>query len=137
MTPEEAGVSTPRRPDLVIFDCDGVLVDSQVVQCRVDAAELTRLGFPVTAEELSRRFTGTATKDVQAYVEAALGRPLPEDFEAVRDGLVDAAYLTELQAVAGVAEVLEEIGLAVCVASNAQTRAPQARTGAHRAVAVL
>jgi beta-phosphoglucomutase-like phosphatase (HAD superfamily) len=106
--------------DLVIFDSDGVLIDSQVIQCRIDAAELTRLGFPVTAEELAQQFIGTATKDMKAHVETTLGRPLPNNFEATRDRLVDAAYRTELQAVAGVAEVLGRIGLPVCVASNAQ-----------------
>ncbi|WP_158932683.1 HAD family phosphatase [Acidisphaera sp. S103] len=113
-------MSSQRLPGLVIFDCDGVLIDSQVIQCRIDAAELTRLGFQVSAEELAQQFIGTATKDIQAHVEAALGRPLPDDFEATRDRLVDAAYQTELQAVAGVADVLSRIGLPVCVASNAQ-----------------
>ena len=109
-----------KTPALVIFDCDGVLIDSQVIQCRIDAVELTRLGFTVTAEELARQFIGTATKDVQAHVETKLGRPLPSDFEVTRDRLVDAAYKTELRAVAGVAELLGRIGLPVCVASNAQ-----------------
>jgi HAD superfamily hydrolase (TIGR01509 family) len=113
-------VPRQQRPDLIIFDCDGVLIDSQVIQCRVDAAELSRLGFRVTPEELARQFIGTATKDMQAHVEAVLGRSLPGDFEATRDRLVDAAYQTELQAVAGVADVLSRIGLPVCVASNAQ-----------------
>lgn len=113
-------MSGRKKPDLVIFDCDGVLIDSQVIQCRIDAAELTRLGFPVTAGELAQQFIGTATKDIQAHVEAALGRSFPDDFEETRDRLVDAAYRTELRAVAGVAEVLNEIGLPICVASNAQ-----------------
>ena len=108
-------------PELIIFDCDGVLIDSQVLQCQVDAAELTRLGYPVTADELGRRFTGVATKDVQAHVEHILGRALPADFEEVRDRLVDAAYRSELQAIAGIWEVVAEIGLPACVASNAQT----------------
>jgi beta-phosphoglucomutase-like phosphatase (HAD superfamily) len=74
----------------------------------------------VTADELARQFIGTATRDMQAHVEAALGRPLPDDFETTRDRLVDAAYLTELRAVAGVPEMLSGIGLPICVASNAQ-----------------
>lgn len=55
------------------------------------------------AEELAQQFIGTLTKDTRAHVEAALGRPLPDDFEATRDRLVLAAYQTELQAVAGIA----------------------------------
>lgn len=113
-------MSGHKEPALVIFDCDGVLIDSQVIQCRIDAAELTRLGFPVTAEELARRFIGTATKDMQFQIETTLGRSLPNDFETTRDCLVDAAYRTELKAVKGVVEVLGRINLPLCVASNAQ-----------------
>ena len=58
--PEAAGTG------LVIFDCDGVLIDSQVIQARVDAAELTRLGYPLTAEEAGERFLGVATTEMQA-----------------------------------------------------------------------
>ena len=107
--------------ELIIFDCDGVLIDSQVLQCQVDAAELTRLGYPITADELGRQFIGVATKDVQAHVERVLGRALPADFEEVRDRLVDAAYRSELKAIAGIREAVAEIGLPACVASNAQT----------------
>ncbi|ALN71450.1 HAD family phosphatase [Aureimonas sp. AU20] len=113
-------LSSPKTFDLVIFDCDGVLIDSQAIQNRVDAAELSRLGFEATADDLAHRFLGMTTKDVQAYVERALGRPLPEDFEAARDRLVEAAYRTELRAMAGIADLLAEFELPFCVASNAR-----------------
>jgi HAD superfamily hydrolase (TIGR01509 family) len=109
------------RPDLLIFDCDGVLIDSQVIQCRIDAAEFTRLGYPVTADELARRFIGVATKEMQTQVEQVLGRNFPLGFEDERDRLVDAAYRSELKAIAGVREAVVEIGIPACVASNAQT----------------
>ncbi len=109
------------RPALVIFDCDGVLIDSQVIQARVDAAELTRLGHSITAEEAGARFLGVTTAAMQAEVERVLGRTLPTDFEATRDQLVDAAYRHELRAVAGVEAAVTALGLPCCVASNAQT----------------
>jgi HAD superfamily hydrolase (TIGR01509 family) len=111
-----------RRPRLLIFDCDGVLINSQVIQCRIDAAVLAQLGYPTTAEELGRKFIGVATKDMEAYVERAIGQTLPANFEEERDRLVDAAYRLELQAMAGVREAILKIGIPSCVASNAQTK---------------
>jgi beta-phosphoglucomutase-like phosphatase (HAD superfamily) len=114
-------VRTSQRPGLLIFDCDGVLIDSQNIQCEVDAAELTRLGYPITDEELARQFCGVATKDVRTLVERTLGRALPADFESNRDSLVDAVYQRELKAVPGIRETMAEVDLPACVASNAQT----------------
>ena len=112
---------TLRRPDLLIFDCDGVLIDSQAIQCRVDAAVLTRLGYAITAEDVGRKFIGVSTQAMVRHVEGLLGRPLPITFEAERDRLVDAAYRRELKAVEGVGAAIAALGLRVCVASNAQT----------------
>jgi HAD superfamily hydrolase (TIGR01509 family) len=109
------------RPDLLIFDCDGVLIDSQHIQCRIDAAEFSRLGYPVTADELLRQFNGFTTKDVQAHVERVLGRSLPPDFGDRRVRLVNAAYQAELKVIRGVPEMLANIGLPFCVASNGRT----------------
>jgi HAD superfamily hydrolase (TIGR01509 family) len=109
------------RPDLLIFDCDGVLIDSQHIQCRIDAAEFSRLGYSVTADELLRQFTGFTTKDMQAHVERVLGRSLSPDFGDQRVRLIDAAYQAELKIIPGVREMLAEIGLPSCVASNGRT----------------
>lgn len=109
------------KPDLIIFDCDGVLIDSQVIQARVDAAALTFHGYAITAEELGERFVGVATAQMQVEVERALGRALPVDFQTTRDRLVDVAYRRELRAIAGVEAAIEALGLPSCVASNAQT----------------
>jgi HAD superfamily hydrolase (TIGR01509 family) len=66
---------------LVIFDCDGVLVDSEVIACRIEAEELTKIGFPVSLEEDIRLFAGKSHKTVAEIVERQMGRPLPEGFE--------------------------------------------------------
>jgi beta-phosphoglucomutase-like phosphatase (HAD superfamily) len=110
-----------RQPSLLIFDCDGVLIDSQAIQCHVDAAELTRYGYPISPEALGRRFFGVATKQMQAEIERELGRTLPANFEARRNDLVEAAYRQKLKEISGVRESLEKIDLPVCVASNAAT----------------
>ena len=52
------------QPDLVIFDCDGVLVDSEVIAARVDAELITRAGFPIEAEEVAERFAGLTFHDI-------------------------------------------------------------------------
>jgi beta-phosphoglucomutase-like phosphatase (HAD superfamily) len=66
--------------DLVIFDCDGVLVDSEVISCRAHAETLTRHGYPITAEQVLERFLGRSMRQATLEVEAELGRSLPDDF---------------------------------------------------------
>ena len=73
---------------LVIFDCDGVLVDSELVANRVTAEVITRNGWPITAEEAERRFIGLKLEAMVPLVEAELGRPLPSDWVAEVTGLL-------------------------------------------------
>jgi beta-phosphoglucomutase-like phosphatase (HAD superfamily) len=60
--------------DLVIFDCDGVLVDSEVISCRAYAEVLTRHGYPITSQQVFDRFLGRSTRQANHEVEAELGR---------------------------------------------------------------
>jgi len=66
---------------LIIFDCDGVLVDSEVVSCRAHAATLTRHGYPITADQVLDRFLGVSDREARLIVEDEIGRKLPHDFE--------------------------------------------------------
>ncbi len=66
--------------DLVIFDCDGVLVDSEPISNRLLAEALTAIGVPTTAEQSMERYMGGSLAAVLADVEARLGRPAPDDF---------------------------------------------------------
>ena len=59
-----------RRTELVIFDCDGVLVDSELIGCRVEAEELTRLGLDITAGQILERFTGATAAETFRTLEA-------------------------------------------------------------------
>jgi HAD superfamily hydrolase (TIGR01509 family) len=111
-------MSTARADALVIFDCDGVLVDSEVVAARVLARELAAIGIPRTAEECIVRYTGISMPSMVACIEAELGRRLPADF-AERVRAADAAAFTaELRAVPGVREVLARLVHPKCVASS-------------------
>jgi HAD superfamily hydrolase (TIGR01509 family) len=65
------------RPELIIFDCDGVLVDSEAVASRVVAVELTRLGWAMTARQAMDLFLGMSITDMEPMIEAGLGQELP------------------------------------------------------------
>ncbi|AJE83199.1 MULTISPECIES: HAD family hydrolase [Streptomyces] len=109
------------RYDLVIFDNDGVLVDSEPLSNRLLAAYLTELGHPTTYEESLRDYMGGAMHRVHETVLARTGRKLPEDFDEEFHRRVFALFERELQAVAGVPEVLAELAadsVATCVASS-------------------
>ncbi|MBB5211283.1 HAD family hydrolase [Microbulbifer hydrolyticus] len=106
---------------LVIFDCDGVLVDSETIVCRVLAEEMTRLGMPATAEELDEQFSGRPSKDCILDIEARYGGPLPEAYFHNTESRIRRAFHEELEPVTGIYEVLEKLqttDLQSCVASS-------------------
>jgi HAD superfamily hydrolase (TIGR01509 family) len=109
------------RYDLVIFDNDGVLVDSEPLSNRLLAGCLTEAGFPTTYEESLRDFMGGAFHRVEDVVRERYGQELPEGFQAAYHAKVFAAFEAELQAVRGVAEVLDKLaadGVPYCLASS-------------------
>ena len=80
--------------DLVIFDCDGVLVDSEPLSNRILAERLTAIGLPTTTEDAVRDYMGRSWKTDQEIIEGRLGRPLP-------DGWVDAYHAEVIDGVRG------------------------------------
>ncbi|QOV36464.1 HAD family hydrolase [Streptomyces ferrugineus] len=109
------------RYDLVIFDNDGVLVDSEPISNRHLAACLTELGHPTSYEDSLRDYMGSAMHRVHDLVLERTGRRLPEDFDDVFHARVFAAFERELKAVAGAGDVLETLaadGVPYCVASS-------------------
>lgn len=105
-------------PELVIFDCDGVLIDSEPIGCRIEAEALTRAGFPISADEVLRRFTGVTSHECFEILEAEHGRPLPAGFEPNVTAAILAAFERELAPIAGIGDALDRIDLPVCVASS-------------------
>ena len=103
---------------LVIFDCDGVLVDSEPTSNRVMRKMLTEIGLPMSIEQTEREFVGRAMEACLRIIERRLGRPAPPDFEERYDSRVFAAFRTELRPVPGVREVLKRIQHPYCVASS-------------------
>ena len=107
------------RPfELVIFDCDGVLVDSERIAIRVDAIVLADLGWPLSEAEIIERFVGRSEENFVREIEAHLGHPLPRRWEDAYQHLYTEAFEKDLQAVDGVVETLDQVTTATCVASS-------------------
>ena len=104
--------------DLVIFDCDGVLVDSERIGVRIDVQVLAALGWAMTEAEVVERFMGRTDAYMVSQIEAHLGRPLPADWEAPYQHLYRRAFDAELAPVPGIVDALERITIATCVASS-------------------
>lgn len=105
--------------ELVIFDCDGVLIDSERLAIKIDVLVLRELGWPLSEEEVIERFVGRSARDQQAAIEQQLGRKLPAGWERRFDPLYRTAFAAELAPVKGVLDALDQIAVPTCVASSA------------------
>jgi HAD superfamily hydrolase (TIGR01509 family) len=113
-------VTATRRFDLVIFDCDGVLVDSERLSIRLDAILLERLGWPMSESEIVERFMGRTDAAIRAEIEAHLGRDIEPEFAAFGEEYIR-LFAAELRPVDGVIEAVDAVqasGFATCVASS-------------------
>jgi HAD superfamily hydrolase (TIGR01509 family) len=104
--------------ELVIFDCDGVLIDSERVGIKVDVAVLSELGWPLSEAEVIERFVGRPDRENRRAIEAHLGRALPDGWAEAVDERYREAFAAELTPVDGVLEALDRITLPSCVASS-------------------
>jgi HAD superfamily hydrolase (TIGR01509 family) len=110
-----------RDLQLVIFDCDGVLVDSEVISNGVLAQMLSAQGLPTTLSEARRDCQGLLLSEVLANAEAKLGRSLPAGWLADYERERAEAFRRELEPVPGAAEAVQQVsaaGISVCVASQ-------------------
>ncbi len=108
--------------DLVIFDCDGVLIDSEIISARMLVAELARLGLAIDLPYVERNFLGRSYPVVMETIRREFGLDLPADFEAQYREALLAAFQTELKVVPHVHEVLGQIGVPFCVATSSSPR---------------
>lgn len=108
------------RFDLVIFDCDGVLVDSERLSIRLDVELLAALGWPMAEDEVVERWVGRTEAAMRAEIEEHLGRDIGPEWEAFSQRYVR-VFAEELEPVDGVAEAVDAVqaaGFATCVASS-------------------
>jgi HAD superfamily hydrolase (TIGR01509 family) len=118
---QDAGSTGRHRAfDLVIFDCDGVLVDSEILSTRLDAEFLAKLGWPLSREEIIERWLGRTDAAMRAEIEQHLGRDIGDEWIGFSDRYLR-VFAEELEPVDGVADAVDAIqaaGYETCVASS-------------------
>ena len=107
-----------RWPEVVIFDCDGVLVDSEVIALAVTRRRLGEAGLRLTDEETRERFLGLRLDAVLRRVESELGAPLPKEFPDNLSREILGAFARELKGIEGVRQAVGGLAARVCVASS-------------------
>jgi HAD superfamily hydrolase (TIGR01509 family) len=118
------------RFDLVIFDCDGVVVDSERITHEVFGTFIRSLGADLTEEEMFERFLGRSLADCLAIVEKLTGRAAPADaLDRYREER-DRVLRERVQPIAGVRDVLENLAIPFCIASSGDHAKMRATLGA-------
>ncbi|MBU0743855.1 MAG: HAD family phosphatase [Gammaproteobacteria bacterium] len=110
------------KDKLIIFDCDGVLIDSEIIFHQVGSREMTKIGFPLSVEKSIELFSGVADEDMPHAIQKEYGRSIPDNnlsmiLEKIRD-----SFKTDLKPVSGINQVIEHLlqeGINKCIASNA------------------
>ncbi len=103
----------------IIFDCDGVLVDTEAISTRVLAEEARKLGAQLSDEEALDIFTGTSYDFVFSFIQKRLGKDLPENFEKIYRDRTFKEFEKNLQPIPNIHKVIQQLKLPFCVASNA------------------
>jgi HAD superfamily hydrolase (TIGR01509 family) len=102
----------------VIFDCDGVLIDSEKISMAVDLALLAENGIDLTEAEMYLRFVGPTFEDMVAELEREYKKTLPPDLSARKDGMMIELYRHELKPVPGVIPMLRKLALPKSIGTN-------------------
>ncbi|MBA3446712.1 MAG: HAD family phosphatase [Pseudaminobacter sp.] len=108
------------QPDLVIFDCDGVLVDSEVIAARVEAELLTKAGYPISPEELSEIYAGLTFKDIMLRIEEQARIPFQASLIDQAETLVDRRLGVEVRVIEGAHEAVASVAGKRCICSNSR-----------------
>ncbi len=109
------------QPDLVIFDCDGVLVDSEIIAARVEAELLTSAGYEISAEEIAESYAGLTFKDIMMRVEEKSHIPLQASLIDRAEELVDRRLRSDVRAIDGVREAVAAVTVPRCICSNSRS----------------
>jgi HAD superfamily hydrolase (TIGR01509 family) len=104
--------------DLVIFDCDGVLIDSEMLSASVLMQQLSELGIALSFDEFRDDFLGRSFLSASARLKARTGFDLPSDFSGTYFKRLNALFATDLKPMEGVEDVLDKLIVPHCVASS-------------------
>jgi len=107
--------------DLIIFDCDGVLVDSETIAAQVESRLLTEAGYPISVEEMGERFAGMTWKNILLTVEKEANIPLSASLLDKSEKLLDARLGRDVKIIDGVRFALARITTQRCVCSNSSS----------------
>ncbi|OHV75959.1 HAD family hydrolase [Rhizobium sp. LCM 4573] len=107
--------------DLIIFDCDGVLVDSEIIAAQVESRLLTEAGYPISVEEMGERFAGLTWKDILLAVEKEADIPLSASLLDKSEKLLDAKLEREVKIIDGVKFALARLTTQRCICSNSSS----------------
>jgi HAD superfamily hydrolase (TIGR01509 family) len=110
------------EPQLIIFDCDGVLVDSEIIAAQVEAELLTEAGYPIGADEIAERFSGLTWPNILMLVEREAGIPISASLIDKSDRNLDERLGREVEAIEGIAKVVSALRLPKCICSNSSTK---------------
>jgi HAD superfamily hydrolase (TIGR01509 family) len=108
--------------DLVIFDCDGVLIDSEIISARMLVSELSKLGVTIDLDYVAKHFLGRSYPTVMSQIRAEFGLDLPPAFEDQYRETLLAAFETDLRIMPHVQDVLAQLDLPYCVATSSSPR---------------
>ena len=117
---------------LIIFDCDGVLVDSEYIAAKVDSELFAEIGVELSPQEVAARYAGLNAQEIYASLQADFGRPVPADMVRRSEKEVDVRLAREVEGVPGVHDMLDRLDFARCICSNSSTarlKATLGRTG--------
>lgn len=118
--------------ELIIYDCDGVLVDSEIIAAEVESGLLTKAGFPISAEEMAERYAGLTWKDILLEIEREASIPLSASLLDASEALLDKRLAAEVMAIDGAIAAIARIPGPRCICSNSSSKrlkAMLARTG--------
>ncbi|MCE9557371.1 MAG: HAD family hydrolase [Armatimonadetes bacterium] len=106
------------QPELIIFDCDGVLIDSELLSNQTEIEVFEEFGVHYELHAYMARFVGKSSKDATTEWERDFGGPLPASFRPRLDECLAAAFERELRAMPGIHDFLDRLETRVCVASS-------------------
>ncbi len=106
------------QPELVIFDCDGVLVDSEIIAARVEAELITQAGYEISPEELSELYAGLTFKDIMLRIEEKATIPFQASLIEQADDMIDRRLKAEVRAIDGAYQAAAGVTAPRCICSN-------------------